>query len=73
MSAFDGQHGGEHYSKLKIQPTEYIVKNELGWCEGNAIKYLTRHRHKGGAEDLKKAIHYAEMALELYYGEKYTR
>jgi hypothetical protein len=36
--------------------------------EGNVIKYVTRHADKGGAEDLRKAIHYLEMLLEWRYG-----
>jgi len=35
--------------------------------EGNVIKYVTRHADKGGAEDLRKAIHYLEMLLEWRY------
>jgi len=58
------QVGGNHYSKYPIQPTEYIIKNKLGFCEGNVVKYVTRWRDKGGVEDLKKAKHYIEMLIE---------
>lgn len=34
------------------------------------IKYVTRHASKNGAEDLRKAIHYCQLLLELEYGEK---
>ena len=30
MSAFKKQIDGTHYSKLKIQPTEYIIANKNG-------------------------------------------
>ena len=63
----DRQEGGDHY-QLPIQPIEYIYKNKLGYMEGNVIKYVTRHSDKGGAEDLRKAIHYLEMLLEWRYG-----
>lgn len=63
-SAFDQQHGGNHYKTKKIQPVEYIIANGIGFCEGNAIKYLTRWKDKGGIEDLKKAKHYIEMLIE---------
>ena len=47
------QVGGDHYKNLTIQPTEYIMANKLNWCEGNAVKYVTRHRVKGeGLQDL---------------------
>jgi hypothetical protein len=67
MSALDTQVGGDHY-KLAIQPIEYIHANKLGFIEGNIIKYATRHRSKGGAEDIRKVIHYAQLLLRLEYG-----
>ena len=69
MSALDVQVGGAHYRSGKIQPVEYIESAGLGFCEGNIIKYVSRHRAKGGAEDLKKARHYIDLLLELVYGE----
>jgi len=71
MSARNYQVGGDHYKKLQIQPVEYIYANELDFLEGNVVKYITRHRTKGeGAKDIQKVIHYAQMILELRYGEK---
>lgn len=64
-SALDTQIGGNHYKELKIQPIEYIVKNELPFIEGNIVKYITRWKQKGGVEDIKKVIHYAQILLEL--------
>jgi hypothetical protein len=58
------QVGGEHYRGMVIQPIEYIMKNGLGWCEGNAIKYISRYKQKGQKEDIKKAIHYLEILLD---------
>jgi Protein of unknwon function (DUF3310) len=55
------QVGGNHYSKCKIQPIEYIMANKLGYCEGNIVKYITRWRDKGGMEDLDKIIQYVEF------------
>lgn len=62
------QIGGDHYEKCSIMPTTYIRANNLDFFEGNIIKYTTRHKEKGGAEDIKKVIHYAEMILEDVYG-----
>lgn len=62
------QIGGDHYLKCGIMPTTYIRANNLDFFEGNIIKYATRHKEKGGAEDIKKVIHYAEMILEDVYG-----
>ena len=62
------QIGGSHYNRYKIQPAEFINKNNLLFAEGNAIKYIMRHPHKGsGKEDLEKAIHYIEMIIERDY------
>jgi hypothetical protein len=62
------QVGGEHYKGLAIEPVEYCQRNQLGYCESNAVKYVTRHRLKGGKQDLQKAIHYLELLLKLEYG-----
>jgi hypothetical protein len=65
----DRQVGGDHYIDFKIMPIEYISKNKLDFLEGNIVKYISRHRKKNGAEDIRKVIHYAELILELEYGE----
>ena len=60
-----------HYKDCKIQPVEYIASNGLDFFEGNIVKYITRHRTKGeGEKDIQKVIHYAELILKLFYGEK---
>ena len=69
INPLDKQEGGSHYD-LPIQPLEYIHANQLGYIEGNIIKYATRHRNKNGAEDIKKIIHYCELLLELEYAEE---
>ncbi len=58
-----GQVGGDHYEKMKIQPTEYIIANDLGFCEGCIIKYISRWKDKNGIEDLKKIIHYCNILI----------
>jgi hypothetical protein len=70
MSAYKKQIGGSHYKTMKIQPSKFINDNKLLFAEGNAIKYICRHAHKGGREDLKKAIHYIEMIIERDYLEE---
>ena len=64
----DRQVGGNHYKDCGIQPVQYIHANKLDYLEGNVIKYITRHRTKGqGKKDIEKAIHYAQLILELEY------
>jgi len=59
------QVGGDHYSKLAIQPVTYINANGLSYLQGNVIKYVTRYKDKNGVEDLEKAKHYINMLIEL--------
>tara|TARA_R100001224_G_scaffold17487_1_gene8651 strand:+ start:7300 stop:7539 length:240 start_codon:yes stop_codon:yes gene_type:complete len=58
---------GNHYSKMKIQPAYFINENNLPFAEGNAIKYICRHKLKGKVKDIDKAIHYLEMIKERDY------
>ena len=53
----------DHY-RTDIQHIEYIVANNMGFCEGNVVKYISRWEMKGGVEDLEKAKHYIEMLIE---------
>ena len=62
------QVGGDHYKSLKIQPVEYIHANNIGYFEGNVIKYVTRWRSKGGIADLEKAKHYIDLLIEQERG-----
>jgi hypothetical protein len=64
MKSSEKQVGGKHYLKYKIQPVEFIIKNNIGFVEGNIIKYILRFKEKGGAEDLQKAKHYIELLIE---------
>ena len=73
MKASEVQEGGNHYKRYTIQPIEFIVKNDLGFIEGNIIKYVMRHREKNGKQDLLKAKHYIDLLLEYEYGGDYER
>lgn len=63
-SPLDQQVGGTHYKTMKIQPVEFILANDLDFCQGNIIKYTCRYKQKGGVEDLKKVIHYAQLLID---------
>ena len=52
------------YYKKGIETTKYILSHDLGFCEGNIIKYVTRWRHKNGMEDLLKAKQYLDKLIE---------
>jgi hypothetical protein len=64
-SANAKQVSGKHYKEKTIQPWDYIYANNLGYFEGNCVKYVSRWRDKGGIADLQKAIHYLEKLIEL--------
>lgn len=63
--ALNIQVGGNHYKDCKIQPVEYIHANQLGFCEGNVVKYITRWKSKNGIKDLEKARHYIDLLIQL--------
>lgn len=61
-----------YYTDTKIEPIEYIEDKNLGFCLGNAIKYISRAGKKKSAamsdkektiQDLKKAIWYLERRI----------
>ena len=63
--ASDQQVGGNHYTKLSIQPMTYSMSNNLNALQHTAIKYVTRYQDKGTAlQDLAKARHCIDMMVE---------
>lgn len=67
-SVLKRQEAGNHYKDGTIQPIEFITSNNLSFVVGNIIKYAYRADKKGGAEDLKKCLHYCQIELETKYG-----
>jgi hypothetical protein len=67
-SAKDPVNSPEHYNQFGLEcidAIELTVGEEgfLGYCQGNAMKYLWRANYKGNKrEDLQKAAWYARMA-----------
>lgn len=59
------QVAGEHYKQMPIEPWDYIAANDLGFFEGNVVKYVTRWREKGDINDIRKARHYIDKLIEL--------
>lgn len=64
MKLLQNQVGGDHYKNKAIQPIEYILANNLPFCEGNIVKYITRYPEKGGVEDLQKIKEYCDFLIE---------
>lgn len=64
MAANDHQVGGAHY-QVGYQPWDFIADMGFDYFLGNAVKYVSRWRSKGGVKDLEKARHYLEKWGEL--------
>ena len=66
----DKQIGGDHYAKHAIQPWD-ALQCWLGpdgfkaYLAGNVVKYIARHKDKGGVQDLEKARHYLDKLIEI--------
>ena len=48
-----------HYNFATLEPIDVILGNKMGFCLGNALKYVARCQLKGSTrQDLDKAIWY---------------
>jgi hypothetical protein len=66
IETFDEVHRPVGYCSGKIQPVEYIDANNLGYYEGNIVKYITRWEKKGTpVKDLEKAAWYLNHLIKL--------
>lgn len=63
---YDDIYSPLHYTKdVNIEPITYILDHDMGYIEGNIIKYITRYKLKNGVEDLKKAGWYLDRLIEI--------
>ena len=65
MKAIENQIGGSHYKDMAFQPIKLITALRCSFIQGCIIKYISRYKNKNGAQDIKKCIHYAQLAIEL--------
>ena len=47
-----------------IQMWDYALSQNLGFFEGNIVKYVSRWRNKGGVQDLQKAMTYLQRLID---------
>ncbi len=59
------QVGGDHYI-APLQHWDFVAKNRLDYIIGNATKYVSRWKKKGGKQDLQKSMHYVDKQIELH-------
>ena len=70
FKASDKQVGGGHYKRFAIQPYKFCYENKLNNLQSEIVSYITRYPYKWEGnlekqiEDVKKAIHTAELLLE---------
>lgn len=63
---FDPVNRPSHYTAGRAFETIEVIEDwELGFCLGNAVKYISRAGRKtNGIEDLKKAVWYLQRQIE---------
>lgn len=68
-----------HYAKWDIEPIVFIMNNGMEFWRGNVIKYISRAGSKlyegkdkvqSEITDLKKAMRYCEMRINLLEGKQ---
>lgn len=57
--------GDSHYTGSSIQPIDLIVSAKLPFLEGEIVAVMCRWRKKGGIKDLKKALGYVQLLIDL--------
>ena len=70
---YDPVNSPKHYTDTKIEVIDYIEDKNLGFCLGNAVKYISRAGRKQSAalgekdktiQDLEKAIWYINRRIK---------
>jgi len=54
----------KHYNK-GIECWDYVESHNMGFSQGNVVKYVTRYKHRDGLKDLKKAKEYLEKLIDI--------
>jgi len=59
------------YTRGSIETWDAIAGLELGFLEGNVLKYISRYKDKNGIQDLQKAMVYLSKLISVESGENY--
>ena len=51
-------HNPQRYNANNVECWDFIAKYELDYFVATAIKYVWRHKYKGGKQDLEKALEF---------------
>lgn len=56
----------ERYMQNKIESWDFTLHSLLPHTIATVVEYVIRYKHKGGLQDLEKAINWAKKASESY-------
>lgn len=56
----------ERYMQNKIESWDFTLKSLFPHTIATVVEYVIRYKHKGGLQDLEKAINWAKKASESY-------
>ena len=70
MNTWVSYENGNYTVKFNLGTGTKIRENDLDFFEGNVVKYISRHREKDGAKDIRKIIDYCQMILKYDYNEE---
>lgn len=55
----------KHYTSGNIEVWDFIIDQDLNYCRGSAVKYISRAGKKGDAiQDLNKAINFLKREIK---------
>ena len=58
-------HNPQRYNANNVECWDFIAKYELDYFVATAIKYVWRHKYKGGKQDLEKALEFLCKRISL--------
>lgn len=64
MSRHDPVNHPEHYTSHPSGIECIEITRHMGFCLGNAVKYIWRADRKNGVEDLQKAVWYLQDEIK---------
>lgn len=76
MKAVEMVNSPSHYNIGNIETIDYLESLNIAedFCCGNAIKYLSRYKHKNSPlEDVKKAQWYVNRLVQILETNKETK
>ena len=58
-------HNPQRYNANNVECWDFIAKYDLDYFVATAIKYVWRHKYKGGKQDLEKALEFLDKRISL--------